>query len=304
MTDFSKNISLSTITRRIVRMAGINSECNFRIFDLLPEWRPAPRDIQISVEQRTTCSKKNSYTEFHQRFVLKLHLAGETEGFVDGKFMRFLPGEGILVFPFQPHRIVRICTPGGQVRVLANFTLPLDDHTLLAPLRDRIFSLDAETIAATGELVRLSSSPDPNDRQHAITLLSDMLAALRQKVLSAAPPPARTGNGEEPLYAFIRDHYHEGMGLKEFAACFGVSSTTLRRKFLDATGKSPGCAIRELRLMYAAEKLHTTRRPIRQIAEECGFSTPFSFSRAFRQHFGMAPRTFRQAIEVDPPRNS
>ena len=304
MAYFSKNIPLSTIARRVIRMAGINSECNFRVFDLLPEWRPSPRDIQISVERRTTCSGKKSYTEFHQRFVLKLHLDGETEGFVDGKFMRFLPGEGILVFPFQPHRLTRILTPGGQVRVLANFTLPLDDHTLLAPLRNRIISLDAETIAATGELVRLSSSPDPDDRQHAITLLSDMLAALRQKILSAPTPPSRSGSGEEPLYGFIRDHYHEGMGLKEFAACFGVSATTLRRKFLSATGKSPGCAIRELRLMYAAEKLHTTRRSIRQIAEECGFSTPFAFSRAFRQHFGMAPRAFRQEGEDKSQRKS
>lgn len=284
-------------------MARLHSECNFRTFDLLPEWRPSPHDIQISVERRCICSARNTCTEFHQRFVLKLHLAGETEGFVDGKFMRFLPGEGILVFPFQPHRITRISTPGGQVRVLANFTLPLDDHSLLAPLRDRIFQLDAETLAATEELIRLSSSPDPGCRQWAISLLSDMLAALRRKVLATAPPPAQSGNREEPLYAFIRDHYHEGMGIKELAACFGVSETTLRRKFLKATGKSPGHAIRELRLKYAAEKLHTTRCSIRQIAEECGFSTQFAFSRAFRQRFGMAPRAFRQTVSDKPKRN-
>ena len=309
MSNSAKNISLPALTRRVVRIAGLDEERDFRVYDLEPEWRPLPRDIQISVQRKLAPEANRNFIQFHQRFVLKLHLAGESEGFVEEKFFHFRPGEGILVFPFQLHRITRVSTPGGQLRVLANFTLSAEDQALLAPLCDRVFTLDDELRSEIGELVRSSASADAADRQKAIVRLSFVLAALRKTALqtpqrppAAAPPsPSTTGDGGNagaPLFAYIRDHCREGVSIKELAQRFGISEGSVRRAFLRETGKAPGMAIRELRLKNAAELLRTTEQSIRQIGERCGFASPFSFSRAFRNRFGLSPRAFRSGGEA------
>lgn len=294
MTNTDKKISLSLTARRIARIAGIGAEKRFRVFDLVPEWRPSPHDIQISVQRyREDSVSRRCFIQFHQRFVLKLHLDGESEGYVENRFLRFRAGEGILVFPFETHRITGVSAPAGQLRVLANFTLPLADQLRLAPLRGRLFPLDAEDLAATERLVRLSASPSEDERQQAIVRLADFLVVLRSKAAMLPSVPEQSASPSEPLFACIRARYREGLSVKELAAEFGVSEVTVRRMFLRETGRTPGHAIRELRLKYAAEELRTTRRPIGGIAESCGFSNMFSFSRAFRNRFGVSPRAFR-----------
>ena len=239
---------------------------------------------------------ERSFIQFHQRFVLKLHIEGESTGYIEEKFLRFRPGEGILIFPFQIHRIASVPTPGGQLRVLANFTLSPEDQALLVPLRDRIFAIDDELLAATEKLVKLSAEPPAaGGNQEAVGCLSLMLVALREKVLREPAVAAAAGEASPTagIFACIRDRYRTGMPVKELAARLGVSEGSVRRRFLRETGKSPGRTIRELRLKEAAELLRTTREPIRRIGERCGFSTPFSFSRAFRNRFGVSPRAFR-----------
>ena len=80
--------------------------------------------------------------------------------------------------------VTSVPTPGGQLRVLANFTLSPEDQALLLPLRNRIFTLDAEMLAATERLVKLSahSTAEGGDPE-AVECLSLMLVALREKVL-------------------------------------------------------------------------------------------------------------------------
>ena len=288
-------MSLSSIARRVARTAELGDSCDFRVFDLVPGWRPSPHDIQISVQHRRYQPEpQRSFMQFHQRFVLKLHLDGESTGYVEGNFLRFRAGEGILVFPFQIHRITSVPSSQGQLRVLANFTLSAGDQSLLAPLRGRVFTLDDELLAATEKLVDLSAHPPEvgGDRK-AVDCLAAMLVRLREKVMNEPCAAASVDMSGAGLFECIRDRYRMGLTVKELAAHLGVSEGSVYRRFLRETGKSPGQAIRELRLKEAAELLRTTREPIREIVERCGFSTPFSFSRAFRRRFGVSPRAFR-----------
>ena len=302
MAKTAKNISLSSLARRLTRIAGIGRGEEMRVFDLVSGWRPSPHDIQISVQRKHQPEQKRNYIQFHQRFVLKLHIAGESSGYVEERFFHFRPGEGVLIFPFQIHRITSVPTPGGQLRVLANFTLSPEDQALLLPLRNRVFTLDAEMLAATERLVKLSahSAAEGGDPE-AVECLSLLLVALREKVLREPAAVAAEAPPASGLFECIRDRYRAGMPVKELAARLGVSEGSVRRRFLRETGKSPGRTIRELRLKEAAELLHTTREPIRRIGERCGFSTPFSFSRAFRRRFGVSPRAFRNGESGDLP---
>ena len=297
MAKNDKNISLLALARRLERIAELDDHGGFRVYDIEPAWRPSPRDIQISVQLKRHSEPKQSFFSFHQRFVLKLHIRGESEGYVENNFFRFRQGEGILVFPFQIHRITSVPTPEGQLRVLANFTLPVADQALLSPLRNRVFALDGELLAAAEELVKLSArTATAKDGQGAVDRLAAMLAELRGKVLDEPPVSAPVATPAQELFECIRDSYLTGIPVKELAEKLGVSAGSVRRRFLRETGKSPGQAIRELRFKEAAELLRTTDEPVSRIGERCGFSTPFSFSRAFKRRFGVSPRAFRTPL--------
>lgn len=298
MAKNDKNISLSTLARRLERIAELDDCGGFRVYDLEPSWRPSPHDIQISVQLKRHSEPQRSFLSFHQRFVLKLHIRGESEGYVEDKFLHFRAGEGILVFPFQIHRITSVPTPEGQLRVLANFTLPVADQALLTPLRNRVFALDGELLDAAEKLVKLSAWTDAAAGQAAVDCLAAMLAKLREKILNEPPAAAPPETPSAKLFECIRDGYLR-LSVKELAAHLGVSEGSVRRRFLRETGKSPGQAIRELRLKEAAEFLRTTSEPVSRIGERCGFSTPFSFSRAFKRRFGVSPRDFRAPLRAE-----
>ncbi|MFH1609099.1 MAG: GyrI-like domain-containing protein, partial [Candidatus Bipolaricaulota bacterium] len=56
-----------------------------------------------------------------------------------------------------------------------------------------------------------------------------------------------------------------------------------------------GTFIRRLRVLTAASKLvGDPGLPVTRVARECGFSSPSSFAREVRRHFGMSARAFRR----------
>ena len=51
--------------------------------------------------------------------------------------------------------------------------------------------------------------------------------------------------------------------------------------------------INRLRLTRAAHLLRDTGMAAKEVAWACGFATPSYFSRCFRQHHGVTPKTWR-----------
>ena len=79
------------------------------------------------------------------------------------------------------------------------------------------------------------------------------------------------------------------MGLAEMARAAGLGERRFRQVFAQSTGKSPKRFYEELRLRKAADDLRFDAGNISEIAYAFGYSSPFNFSKAFRNFFGMAP---------------
>jgi AraC family transcriptional activator of mtrCDE len=73
-----------------------------------------------------------------------------------------------------------------------------------------------------------------------------------------------------------------------------LSVTHFRRRFLQATGRTPLAYLIELRIRIAMGLLAGTQRPVLEIADEIGFPTLSSFNRHFRRLTGAAPRVWRR----------
>lgn len=84
--------------------------------------------------------------------------------------------------------------------------------------------------------------------------------------------------------------------LDDLATSARVTPEHLCRLFSASTGKSPAETVRLARLDRAALLLARSNFSVNEIATMCGFSSPFHFSRRFKEAFGQSPRALRQSV--------
>lgn len=84
--------------------------------------------------------------------------------------------------------------------------------------------------------------------------------------------------------------------LDDLAAAAGVSGEHLCRLFRHSLDLAPMEALRLARLDLAMQLLGRTDLPMEAIADRCGFTSPYHFSRAFKQTFGNPPTAWRKRL--------
>ena len=93
---------------------------------------------------------------------------------------------------------------------------------------------------------------------------------------------------------FAQAQVSEAIDLDALADVACLSKFHFSRVFRDYCSETPLQFLWRIRLERAARKLVFARDvPVTEIALECGFSCPQTFSRAFRQRFQTPPRLFR-----------
>ena len=95
---------------------------------------------------------------------------------------------------------------------------------------------------------------------------------------------------------YIQDHLDEDLALVDLAevACF--SPFHFHRIFRGMVGESVKEYVRRLRIERAALQLRHTERSIQDIAFDSGYENHASFTRIFRELFGMPPQCFRETF--------
>jgi len=93
----------------------------------------------------------------------------------------------------------------------------------------------------------------------------------------------------------IDGHLDELLRIGELADQFGLSSRTLSRRFIGATGRGPQAYVQHARAQLAKRLLETTSDPIDGVRRNAGYNDPAAFRRAFKQTTGMSPTEYRRA---------
>lgn len=96
---------------------------------------------------------------------------------------------------------------------------------------------------------------------------------------------------------YIAMRYQHPLGLEDIAAQAHCSVNHLIALFRRHLHHTPARYLRDVRLRHAEHLLARSRLPVALIAEQCGFVSPFHFSRAFKQHYGLPPLAFRQQMQ-------
>lgn len=276
---------------------------NFQLLGRRPA--PLPLPANIVCFQRQTADELNKPRKgraLHHRFVLMCALRTAVTVCVDDRNLRLNAGEGLLVFPFQFHHYA-----GAQREEISWLfvTFELNDAEPLAALRYRPFQLAPSLRPLVAELVEAYETERTEELP--VLLLGLLLARLRRLKHPAphhhAPAPAAE---PEPGLILRINQIAQRTGappsIKELARTLGISPSHLRARFRASCGVSIGRHLRRLRLEQACGLLRLGPQRVSEVAEQCGFGSIYSFSRAFRLAYGVSPLAFRHSGKAAPQR--
>ncbi len=112
----------------------------------------------------------------------------------------------------------------------------------------------------------------------------------------------KSAKGSETLTSFsqinealkyIDEHLDEPITLEMLSKKFFLSPFYFHKLFSIIVGKSLAAYIRDRRVLYACKQLCNTEKTILDIALDCGFNSPQSFSRTFKNVQGVSPNEYR-----------
>lgn len=143
---------------------------------------------------------------------------------------------------------------------------------------------------------------------YAGALSAGVLPALAHSLLASFPdllgvarssnrPPVRTDSSilVQRTKQYIRDNLAGDLSQQQVARLLNVSERHLSRLFAENIKESYTTTVRNERIRAAEELLIRTGTPIKEIAEQVGFSSVHYFTRSFTQKKGMPPAAYREA---------
>lgn len=122
--------------------------------------------------------------------------------------------------------------------------------------------------------------------------MAEALFALRmadwQQRTDGAPQDSRS------ILALLEEGRRERLSIEEMARRAGMCVRSFRDAVHAATGLSPKAYLLKGDMAAAMELLRTTGMTVSEISASLNYSSPFYFSRVFRNHYGIAPSEVRQ----------
>jgi len=114
----------------------------------------------------------------------------------------------------------------------------------------------------------------------------------------AADPPGWLRAGNDPIVGAALDLIHDQpadpWSVASLARHVGMSRAGFSRRFVASVGEPPMAYLTAWRLALAADQLREDNTPVFRVAAQVGYTSPFTFSSAFKRHYGVSPLTYRQ----------
>ena len=104
--------------------------------------------------------------------------------------------------------------------------------------------------------------------------------------------PADTMNRFLSLRTRMNDECNCPWSIPEMASLLGFSPSRFCRLYQEIFQITPKRDLQNIRIEHAKLLLVQQRYPVRGVAELCGYTNPYHFIRAFRQHTGTTPKAY------------
>lgn len=108
-------------------------------------------------------------------------------------------------------------------------------------------------------------------------------------------PKLRPGQAPEAAVALMRRTIENPLSIDALARELGMSRKILEKRCMSRFGIGPGRLYMVTRLREARRLLDRSGMSVAEIAARCGYKDASAMTRAFKQEFGVTPRSLRQA---------
>ncbi len=98
---------------------------------------------------------------------------------------------------------------------------------------------------------------------------------------------------------YIHEHYNH-IRVNDIAAYLGISRYYFAHIFKEKLHISPQEYLLSYRLEQSARLLRSTELSIRQISEKAGYDNPLTFSKIFKNAYGLSPKYYREKMRSEP----
>lgn len=169
-------------------------------------------------------------------------------------------------------------------------------------IRHTLYEIDRDRLTCAGGIAALDMMIDQIERDHGAKLGAAVSEwHLRTQVREAGSSQRMTlserfGVASEKVLralAYMEARLEEPASVEELARAAGSTVRQLQRLFVQHLGHTPMRQYLLLRLERSQVLLRQTAMPRTEVALACGFASPSHFSRAYKAHFGWAPREER-----------
>ncbi len=236
------------------------------------------------------------------RFMLALILRGEGTAVINKVAFHLHPRQALLVFPHQFHHFTGL-DKHDFLWLFCSFRMACARDII--GLKNNPAPIKPEMWPLVQALVRDYCDPDrmrPRLLGRIAVSLWSLLLALSDcmslnTVKTAAPPehPVRDLEFLEKLQTFLVDHLRDQISAEQVAGHLGVSRRCLYQRFQSLMGMGLNKYLQRLRMQQAAGLISTTDLTLSQVADQVGYTSVFSFSRAFKRALRLAPSAYRAA---------
>ena len=130
------------------------------------------------------------------------------------------------------------------------------------------------------------------------SIIYRILSAIQADSASSNQPRTKTDK-----IAFATDYIGKNLtnyqlSVETVAREMSISTTYLRKIFVESVGMSPLKYIKTRRINLAADILSTTDRSVNEAARECGFQDASYFCKEFKKIMGTSPLAFRNKYHI------
>lgn len=101
----------------------------------------------------------------------------------------------------------------------------------------------------------------------------------------------------DKIIRFVNENYNKTVTLDDAAAALGFTRGYLSSVFIKNTGIKFRDYLNNIKIKHAKDMLENTKKPIVEIAADCGFNDGNYFSTAFKHAVGMPPAQYRRMHE-------
>jgi AraC-like DNA-binding protein len=255
-------------------------------------------------------SANMEFQHFHEFYEILILLENAASHLIEGEYYDLQKYDMVLLKPSLLHKSRYLPGPPSK-RLIINFSIPIElpglrrnMEGILAPFQERVpifrfpQTVTNDLLASLNEIFSIASPKQPN---YAILVHAKFLQFLftlnahkgancyeRQQVADSITQKIYS------ITAYIHTHFKEPLSLSQLSQQFFISPCYLSHVFKEITGFTLTTYIQMTRIKNAQQLLLYTDLRIKEVTEQCGFTSFSQFNRVFNKFCGCPPSHYRQ----------